>query len=48
MALLIVVLLILGLVAFLLATFNAPVRINLVAAGLACWILTAIIGAWPK
>lgn len=47
MALLVLILLILGLVAFLAATFNLAARINLVAAGLACWILTAVIGAWP-
>jgi hypothetical protein len=48
MALLVLVLLILGLVAFLAATFNVVSRINLIAAGLACWIATAVIQAWPK
>ena len=48
MPLLVLVLLILGLVAFLLATFNVVARVNLIGAGLACWIATAVIEAWPK
>jgi len=49
MSLLILLLLIVGFVCFVLATFSVPVpRVNLVAAGLACWLLTVLIGAWPK
>jgi hypothetical protein len=43
-----VILLLLGFVLFVLAAAGVPVpRVNLMAAGLACWILTALIGAWP-
>lgn len=44
-----VILLVLGFVFFVLAAIpRVPVPwINLVAAGLACWILTDLIGAWP-
>lgn len=45
MPLLILILLIAGFVCFLIATFNVPVKVNLIAAGLACWILTAVITA---
>jgi hypothetical protein len=49
MELLDLILLILGLVCFLLATFSIPVgRLNLTAAGLAFWILVAVIHAVPK
>lgn len=42
------VLLLVGFILFVLAAIGVPAgRINLVAAGLACWILTALIGAWP-
>ena len=42
------ILLLAGFILFALATFGVPGgRINLVAAGLACWILTALIGAYP-
>lgn len=44
-----VILLVLGFVFLTLAAIpHVPVPwINLVAAGLACWILTDLIGAWP-
>lgn len=48
MALLVLILLILGFVCFIAAAFGMAARINLVAAGLAAWILTAILEAWPK
>lgn len=38
------VFLVLAFVCFLLATFNVPSKINLVAAGLCCWIATIIPG----
>lgn len=35
-------------IAFLLAMLGAAVpRINLIALGLALWVLVALIGAWP-
>lgn len=48
MSLLVLILLILALVCFAAATFNVVARINLVAAGLALWVLTVIIQVWPK
>lgn len=43
-----VILLIAGFVAFVLAAVGVAFpRINLIAAGLACWILAVLIGAWP-
>lgn len=43
------ILLLIGFILFLLAAISIPSpRINLVAAGLACWILVALIGAWPS
>ncbi len=47
MAVLFWILYLLGFRAFVAAMFNAPVRVNLVAAGLACWILPTLITAWP-
>jgi hypothetical protein len=42
-------LLLVGFVLFALAAVGVPAqRVNLVAAGLSCWILVALIGAWPK
>jgi hypothetical protein len=42
---LILILLILAAIFFALATVNASIpRVNLVAAGLFCWVLTALIG----
>lgn len=33
---------------FVLAAFGVTAaRVNLVAFGLACWVLTLLIGAWP-
>jgi len=48
-----VLLLIVGFVCFVLAVLLtafavATPRLNLIALGLACWILTSLIGAWPK
>ena len=43
MAVLFLVFLVLGLACFVAATFNAGVRWNLVAAGLAFWILVEVI-----
>jgi len=37
------ILLVVSLVLFLLATINVSSRINLVAAGLACWVLVPIL-----
>ena len=48
MSLLVLILLILALVCFLAATFNVVARINLVAAGLALWVLSVLIQVWPK
>ncbi len=45
MNVLIVVLLVLGFICFAAATGGMPARFNLVAAGLACWILTEMIPA---
>lgn len=34
---------------FALAAIGVPVpRVNLIAAGLACWVLVALMGAWPN
>lgn len=42
-------LLLIGFVCFVLAAISVPVpRVNLTAAGLACWILPALIAAWPR
>ena len=43
MAVLFLIFLVLGLTCFVAATFNVGVRWNLVAAGLAFWILVAVI-----
>lgn len=40
-----IILLVLALIAFIAATFNAPVRFNLVAAGLALWVLATLLSA---
>jgi len=37
------VLLVIAFVLFVLSALNSPIRINLVAAGLACWVLTLIL-----
>lgn len=34
-------------ICFVLAALGVGTRVNLVAAGLACWVLTAVIAAWP-
>ena len=39
------VLLIFAFVLFFVAALNVPARFNLVAAGLACWVLSTFIGA---
>jgi len=42
-------LLLIGFILFVLAAVGvSSSRVNLVAAGLACWILVALIGAWPS
>jgi hypothetical protein len=43
------ILLLAGFILFVLATIGvpAPARCNWVPAGLACWVLTALIAAWP-
>lgn len=49
MSVIIFVLLVAAFICFVLAAFGvAATRINLVALGLACWVLTAVITAWPK
>lgn len=48
-ALVVILLLILAFICFLVATFGVAVgRLNLVAAGLACWVLSTLIQVWPK
>ena len=37
------ILLVFALVLFIIATFPVPSRINLVAAGLACWVATQLL-----
>jgi hypothetical protein len=41
------ILLLLAFICFLLATIPVPVRINLVALGLALWVLSLLIGSFP-
>lgn len=42
------ILLLLGFLCFVLATIGVTAKmVNLVALGLACWILVALIAAWP-
>jgi hypothetical protein len=36
-----------ALVLFALAAFGVASRINLLAAGLACWVTTHVIATWP-
>lgn len=36
-----------GFVCFVIAAFNVAARVNLIAVGLAAWILPALIAAWP-
>jgi hypothetical protein len=49
MELLIIILLIVALACFIAAAFGAVVaRVNLVAFGLACWVLTVLIDKWPS
>ena len=41
-------LLLVAFVCFVLAAIGVGLpRVNLLALGLACWVLTALIGAWP-
>ena len=48
MTLLIVILLIVALACFIAAAVGAVVgRLNLVAVGLACWVLTVLMAKWP-
>jgi hypothetical protein len=35
-------------ICFVLAALGVGTRVNLLAAGLACWVLTAVIAAWPS
>ena len=48
MSLLILLFLVLALVCFVAAAFNIAARINLIALGLAFWVLSVIIQVWPK
>lgn len=48
MELLIVLLLLAGAACFALAAFGVVARVNLVAAGLLCWILTVLIPAFDR
>lgn len=34
-------------ICFVLAALGVGTRVNLLGAGLACWVLTAVIAAWP-
>jgi hypothetical protein len=47
MALLTFLLLSAALGCFVLAALGVAARVNLVAAGLACWVLTLVTKAWP-
>lgn len=40
-------LLLAGFILFCLAAFGVSSKVNLLAAGLACWILTYVMDAWP-
>lgn len=40
-------LLVAAFVVFVLAAFGVPSRVNLVAVGLALWVLAVIVGGWP-
>lgn len=40
------ILLVFAFVIFVLAAFNVPARFNLVAAGLAFWVLSILLGTW--
>jgi hypothetical protein len=43
-----VILLLVALVCFLLAAFGVGLsRVNLIALGLACWVTTVLVAAWP-
>lgn len=43
-----VILLLVAFILFVLAALGLPVpRVNLVAAGLACWVFVVLMGAWP-
>lgn len=41
------ILLLLAFVLFVVAMFGVTTRINLLAAGLACWVLAVMVPAWP-
>ena len=44
-----IILLLLAFVLFVVAMFGIGLpRVNLLATGLACWVLSALIGAWPS
>lgn len=45
---LIFILLLVALVCFVLAAFNVSAPVNLVGLGLAFWVLTVLIPAWPR
>lgn len=34
-------------ICFVLAAFGVGTRVNLLGAGLACWVLVSVIAAWP-
>ena len=36
-----------GFICFVLAALGVLARVNLIAVGLACWILVSVIAAWP-
>lgn len=38
------ILLVFAFVLFVVAAFNVPSRVNLIAAGLACWVLSTFVG----
>jgi hypothetical protein len=42
-----VLLLLAAFICFVLAAIGIAARVNLMAAGLACWVLTALIPEWP-
>lgn len=44
---LVLILYVVAFVCFVAAAFGVGGRVNLIAVGLACWVLTAVLAAWP-
>ncbi len=47
MAMLVFLLYLAAFICFVLAAIGVGTRVNLLALGLACWVLVSVIGAWP-